>query len=75
MATIPLPDDNANYGYYYPYGFSIDSDGSFWIPQPNSGNIIHLDPSDNEIASYSTGGMMPESASIGTDGNVYFTGD
>ncbi len=47
--------------YYYPYGFSIASDGSFWIPQPNSGNIIHLDSSYNEIASYSTDGLMPES--------------
>ena len=57
VATIPLPDDNANYYYYYPYGFSIASDGSFWIPQPNSGNIIHLDSSYNEIASFSTDGL------------------
>ena len=33
----------SNYGCYYPYGFSIASDGTFWIPQPNSENIIHLD--------------------------------
>ena len=26
---------------------------AFWIPQPNSGNIIHLDASYNEIGSYS----------------------
>ncbi len=74
LATIPLPTDQSNYGWYYPYGFSIASDGSFWISQPNSQNIIHLDSSYNEIASYSTAGMVPESASIGTDGNVYFTG-
>ena len=74
VATIPLPDDNSNYYYYYPFGFSIGSDGSFWVPQPNSGNIIHLDASGNEIGSYSTDGVMPESASIGTDGNVYFSG-
>ena len=49
--TIP-----SNFFWYYPYGFSIASDGTFWIPQPNSENIIHLDASDNEIASYSTGG-------------------
>ena len=75
VATITLPTDNANNFYYYPYGFSIASDGSFWIPQPNSGNIIHLDASYNEIGSYSAGGLMPESASIGTDGNVYFSTD
>ncbi len=74
VATITLPTDNANDGWYYPYGFSIASDGTFWLSQPNSQNIIHLDSSYNEIASYSTAGMVPESASIGTDGNVYFTG-
>ena len=31
VATIPLPDDPAENFYYYPYGFSIASDGSFWI--------------------------------------------
>ena len=71
--TITLPTDNAEYFFYYPYGFSIASDGSFWIPQPNSGNIIHLDPNGNEIASYSGDGLRPESATIGTDGNVYFS--
>ncbi len=35
VATITLPTDNAENFYYYPYGFSIASDGSFWIPQPN----------------------------------------
>ena len=74
MATISLPADNADNFYYYPYGFSIASDGTFWISQPNSENIIHLDASGNELASYSTAGLIPESASIGTDGNVYFTG-
>ncbi len=74
VATIPLPDDPADIGYYYPFGFSIAADGSFWLPQPNSDNIIHLDPSGNELASYSTDGVQPESATIGTDGNVYFTG-
>ena len=73
VATITLPDDNVENYYYYPYGFSIASDGSFWIPQPNSGNIIHLDASYNEIGTYATSGLMPESASIGTDGNVYFS--
>ena len=73
VATITLPVDNSNYYYYYPYGFSIAPDGTFWVPQPNSGNIIHVDANGNELASYSAGGYMPESASIGTDGNVYFS--
>jgi Legume lectin domain/SdrD B-like domain/Bacterial pre-peptidase C-terminal domain/Bacterial Ig-like domain len=74
VATIPLPTDNANVGFFYPYGFSIATDGTFWISQPNSQNIIHLDSSYNEISSFSTAGLVPESASIGIDGNVYFTG-
>jgi hypothetical protein len=73
VATIPLPTDNANNSWYYPYGFSIAPDGSFWLPQTNSGNIIHLDSSYNLIGSYSAGGYLPESASVGTDGNVYFS--
>src|SRR5262249_48679522 len=73
VATIPLPTDAADNFFYYPYGFSIAPDGSFWIPQPNSGNIIHLDASYNLVASYFADGLMPESASIGTDGNVYFS--
>ena len=74
VATIAIPNDPAYQGYFYPYGFSIAADGTFWIAQPNSQNIIHLDASYNELASYSTAGVTPESASIGTDGNVYFTG-
>ena len=74
VATIPLPADNANFYYDYPDGFSIDSSGDFWIAQPNSQNIIELDPNGNEIVSYSTASITPLSASIGTDGNVYFSG-
>ena len=59
IATIALPTDEANQFFYYPYGFSIAADGSFWIAQPNSENIIHLDSSYNEIASYATTGVIP----------------
>jgi sugar lactone lactonase YvrE len=44
---------------YYPYGFSIASDGTFWIAQPNSNNIVHVDGSGNELASFSTGTTTP----------------
>lgn len=74
VAAINLPVDNANNFWYYPYGFSIAPDGTFWLSQPNSQNIIRIDASGNLLASYSTAGMVPESASIGADGNVYFTG-
>jgi hypothetical protein len=71
VAIIPLPVDNSNFFYYYPYGFSIASDGTFWIAQPNSQNIIHLDANYNLMQSYSVSGILPESSAIGTDGNVY----
>jgi methionine-rich copper-binding protein CopC/protocatechuate 3,4-dioxygenase beta subunit len=71
VATITLPVDNSNYFWYYPYGFQIASDGTFWITQPNSQNIIHLDANYNEVASYSVSGMVPESVTLGTDGNLY----
>ena len=75
MATITLPDDPAENFLYYPYGFAIAPDGTFWIPQPNSDNIVHLDASRQRarqlLARRTT---LPESASIGADGNVYFSG-
>ena len=74
VATIPLPSDPANDGYFYPYGFGIAPDGSFWIPQPNSSNILHLDAGYSVLSSYSTGVSLPESASVGADGNIYFSG-
>ena len=74
VATIPLPADNSNYYYYYPYGFSIASDGNFWIAaaqqrqhHPAGCRATTRSPA-TPPADY-----MPESASIGTDGNVYFS--
>jgi protocatechuate 3,4-dioxygenase beta subunit/methionine-rich copper-binding protein CopC len=75
VGTIALPDDPAENFFYYPYGFSIASDGTFWIAQPNSNNIIHTDANGNVLASYSTGTTQPESASARADGNVYFIGN
>ena len=74
VAIISLPDDPADNFFYYPYGFAIAPDGTFWIAQPNSQNIIHVDASGNLIASYSAGGTLPESASVRADGKVYFSG-
>jgi hypothetical protein len=55
LGTIKLPDDPANQGLPYPYGFDIAPDGSFWVAQPNSGNVVHVDPSGHLIASYPVG--------------------
>src|SRR5262249_11351983 len=40
LATIHLPNDPNQGGFfYYPFGFAVAADGSFWVPQPNTGNI------------------------------------
>ena len=53
LGTISLPDDPAVYydNQYYPFGFSIAKDGSFWIAQSNSDNIIHVDAA-RQLARY-----------------------
>jgi methionine-rich copper-binding protein CopC len=77
LGTIPLPDDtisNNQPSQFYPFGFSIAPDGTFWIAQSNSDNIIHVDSSGNVLATFSTGTISPDSATINAAGNVYFTG-
>src|SRR5262249_6628535 len=74
VGTITLPNDPAYAGYVYPFGFSIAADGTFWIAQLNSHNIIHTDALGGLLASDSTGTVLPVSATPGTDGNVYFAG-
>ena len=73
MATITLPVDNSNYYYYYPYGFSIAPDGTFWCLSPTAAISSTWMPAATSSPATPTGGYMPESASIGTDGNVYFS--
>jgi streptogramin lyase len=76
LGTIHLPNDSPGIGYYYPFGFAIGSDGTFWVPQPNTGNIVHLDSSGNLIKSYSTGsGSIPEWAAVRSDGQVFISND
>ena len=43
--TMPVTDTP---GYLSPEGFGLDpNDGSFWVPLPNSGTIVHVDSSGN----------------------------
>jgi streptogramin lyase len=76
LGTIPLPNDAPGVGFFYPFGFAIASDGTFWVPQPNTGNIVHLDASGNLIKSFSTGSNSnPEWAAVRTDGQVFISND
>src|SRR5262249_51572371 len=56
VGSVQLPDDPGENFFFYPFGFAIAPDGTFWVPQPNSGNIIHVDGNGNELASYFIGG-------------------
>jgi hypothetical protein len=69
LGIIPLPDDPANIGYLYPFGFDVAPDGTLWVPQLNSGNVIHLDTAGNLIASYPVG-LQPQDATVTPSGNV-----
>jgi hypothetical protein len=74
IGVITLPDDPADNFFYYPFGFAAAADGTFWVPQPNSHNILHVDGSGTLLGAFSTGTTTPESATIRADGNVYFAG-
>jgi streptogramin lyase len=71
LGTITLPND-ASSGLYYPFGFEVAADGTLWVPQPNSGNVIHVDASGNLIQSYNVGGT-PEDVAIRSDGQVFIS--
>jgi streptogramin lyase len=72
LSTIHLPNDSPAVGFYYPFGFGIAADGTLWVPQPNTGNIVHVDQSGNLIRKYSTGsGSNPEWAAVRSDGQVF----
>jgi streptogramin lyase len=76
LATIHLPNDTPTHFFYYPFGFAVASDGTFWVAQPNSGNVVHVDASGNLIKSYSTGaGTNPEWTGVRSDGQVFISED
>ncbi len=74
VATINLPNDTPTNFFYYPFGFAVASDGSLWVAQPNTGNIVHLDASGNLIKSYAVGGN-PEWTAVRSDGQVFVSQD
>jgi hypothetical protein len=71
LGVIHLPNDPQGFGFFYPFGFEVAPDGTFWVPQPNSGNIIHTDSSGNLLRSYSLGFGDPEDAAVRADGQVF----
>lgn len=73
---IHLPSDTPTNSFFYPFGFSIASDGTLWVAQPNTNNVVHLDASGNLIHSYATGlGSNPEWTEVRSDGQVFISLD
>ena len=54
LGSVILPDDT-NIGYLYPFGFDVATDGSLWVPQLNSGDLIHVGPAGERLAQLSAG--------------------
>jgi hypothetical protein len=69
LGTVSLPDDS-NVGFLYPFGFDVASDGSLWVPQLNSGNLLHVGPTGTVLASYFVGSTVPQDAAVRPDGKV-----
>ena len=67
--TMPVSD---NPGFLSPEGFGLAPDGSFWVPLPNSSQIIHVDANGNLLGDYSVGDN-PDDAAVGPDGKVYYS--
>jgi YVTN family beta-propeller protein len=65
LGTINLPTPTTS------DGFAIAVDGSFWVSQSNSGNMLHLDASGNVIATYFVGGT-PAGVALPSDGTILF---
>jgi hypothetical protein len=69
LATIVLPNDSGNQFLLYPFGFSVASDGTFWVPQANNAVILHLDASGNVLNSFAVGGA-PEDTATESNGHI-----
>jgi YVTN family beta-propeller protein len=63
LGTINLPISTTS------DGFAIAPDGSFWVSQSNSGNMVHLDAVGNLLQSYFVGGT-PAGVALPSDGSV-----
>jgi hypothetical protein len=71
LGTIALPSDSPG-SFLFPFGFDVAPDGTLWLPQRNSGMLLHLDASGHSLGSYTVGGN-PADAVVRSDGLVLVT--
>jgi streptogramin lyase len=72
VGVVHLPNESATGIFFYPFGFDVAPDGTFWVAGPNSGSIIHADASGNLLNVYTVGGL-PEWTAVRGDGKVYYS--
>jgi hypothetical protein len=70
LGSLILPDDPVNIGYLYPFGFDVAPDGSLWVPQLNSGDLVHVGPAGDLLNTYPLG-LQPQDATVGANGKIY----
>ena len=68
ISCIKLPNDQP-FDDIYPPTFAVATDGTLWVPQPNAGQLLHLDGLGNILGSYNVGGR-PEAVAIRPDGQL-----
>ena len=56
LGLVPLPPD-FSFGYFHPFGFDAAPDGTFWVTQPNSGQVAHVAASGALLAANITPGV------------------
>jgi extracellular elastinolytic metalloproteinase len=69
LGSIVLPPDIGP-DFFHPFGFDVAPDGTIWVTQLNSGNVVHATATGELIASYFVGGL-PVDVAIGADGIAY----
>src|SRR5262249_21725508 len=74
VSIVHLPNDTPTNFFLYPYGFSVASDGTLWVAQPNSGHVIHVDSSGNLLKSYTVAGH-PDWTAVRPDGQVFVSNE
>ena len=68
--TMPVTDAP---GFLSPEGFGLNpTDGSFWVPLPNSATVVHVSSSGTLLGSFPVA-SNPNDAAVGPDGNIYIS--
>ena len=73
ITEMALPDDANTASRQYPFGFDVLEDGSFLVPQPNSGRLVQVfrDGSFEEITPPDV--TSPRDSTVTSTGRIFWT--